>query len=198
MDRTADLDAALSFVIRRVEEQAKQSGEPLTKEQRLLLNTLPSAMPVSPDWASEFGPAALVPRNIDYERLCALGKAARLNDLLVSPASLDWDFAFAVFQFNNHPMWGLLLSAGMKYRKPLWDQLLLIVAALLFVVAMLALTLLAGDQPLTLFQWIKIFSGSGLVLLVAYLASRRVEKLRLEKNIERCKLASRFANPMAG
>lgn len=194
MDRTTDLNTALSFVIRRVEEQAKQSGEPLTKEQRLLLNTLPSAMPAAPDWASEFGPAALIPRNVDYERLCALGKAARLNDFLLAPSALDWDFAFVVFQLNNHPMWGLLLNAGMKYRKPLWDRLLLIVAALLFVVAMLALTLLAGDQPLTLFQWIKIFSGSGLVLLVAYLASRRVEKLRLEKNIERCRLASRFAN----
>lgn len=88
MDRTADLNAALSFVIGRVEEQAKQSGEPLTKEQRLLLSTLPSPMPVSPDWASEFGPATLVPRNIDYERLCALGKAARLNDLLLNPSRL--------------------------------------------------------------------------------------------------------------
>lgn len=198
MDQTADLDAALNFVIRRVEEQAKQSGEPLTKEQRLLLNTLPSAMPVSPDWASEFGPAALVPRNIDYERLCALGKAARLNDLLLNPSALDWDFAFVVFQLNNHPMWGLLLNAGMKHRKPLWDQLLLIIAALLFVVAAIALAILAGDQPWTLFQWIKIGSGSGLILLLAYLASRRMEKWQLQKNIERCRLASRFANPMAG
>lgn len=197
MDQTADLDAALNFVIRRVEEQAKQSGEPLTKEQRLLLNTLPSAMPVSPDWASEFGPAALVPRNIDYERLCALGKAARLNDLLLNPSALDWDFAFVVFQLNNHPMWGLLLIAGMKYRKPLWDQLLLIIAALLFVVTMLALTFLSRNQPLTLFKGIEIGSGSGLILLLAYLASRQVEKLRLEKNIERCRLASRFANTSA-
>lgn len=196
MNRTADLDAALSFVTRRIEEQAKQSGEPLNDEQRLLLNNLPS--PISGIWVPGPDPGPLVPRNIDYERLCNLGKAARLSDLQLSPASLDWDFAFAVLQLNNHPTWGLLLNAGTKRRKPLWDQLLLITAALLFVVAAMALAILAGDQPWTLFQWIKIGSGSGLILLLAYLASRRMENWQLQKKIERCRLASRFANPMAG
>ncbi len=42
MERTADLDSALSFVIGRIAEQAKVSGEPLSDEQRLLLNYLPS------------------------------------------------------------------------------------------------------------------------------------------------------------
>lgn len=91
-------------------------------------------------------------------------------------------------------MSGLLLNGGMKYRTPLWDQLLLIVAALLFVLAAIALAVRTGDEPWTLFQWIKIVSGSGLILLLAYLASRRIEKLRLEKNIERCRRASRFVH----
>jgi len=42
MDRKGDLDAALSFVIGRVKEQATLSGERLNEEQRLLLNNLPS------------------------------------------------------------------------------------------------------------------------------------------------------------
>ena len=43
MDRAADLDSARNFVIGRIAEQAKRSGEPLSDEQRLLLNFLPSA-----------------------------------------------------------------------------------------------------------------------------------------------------------
>jgi len=72
MDRTADLDSALSFVIGRIAEQAKVSGEPLSDEQRLLLNYLPSETPAN--WDPEF--PVLVPRNINLERICALGKAA--------------------------------------------------------------------------------------------------------------------------
>lgn len=43
MDRTADLESALRFVIRRIEEQATRSGEPLSEEQRMLLNYLPTS-----------------------------------------------------------------------------------------------------------------------------------------------------------
>src|SRR5213080_17628 len=77
MDRTADLDSALSFVIGRIAEQATVSGKPLSDEQRLLLNYLPSETPAN--WDPEF--PVLVPRNINLERVCALGKAAYLHDL---------------------------------------------------------------------------------------------------------------------
>jgi hypothetical protein len=49
MDRTADLESALSFVIGRIAEQAKLSGEPLNDEERLLLNYLPSSPTIYPD-----------------------------------------------------------------------------------------------------------------------------------------------------
>jgi hypothetical protein len=47
VNRTADLDAALGFVIGRIEEEATRSGESLSDEQRFLLNHLPkvSALP---------------------------------------------------------------------------------------------------------------------------------------------------------
>src|SRR6267154_5283780 len=101
MDRTSDLDTALSFVIGRIGQQATLSGEPLSKEQHLLLKCLPSSTP-----AIEFPhpqPPTLVPRDINYERLCALGKAAYLTDRQANSASLDWEFALAVFKLNRHP-----------------------------------------------------------------------------------------------
>jgi len=70
MDRAADLDSARNFVIGRIAEQAKRSGEPLSDEQRLLLNYLPSAALDS--WDPEI--PVLVPRNINLERVCALGR----------------------------------------------------------------------------------------------------------------------------
>src|SRR5437762_13349669 len=106
MDRTADLDSALGFVIRRIAEQAKLSGESLSEEQRLLLKYLPSETPAN--WDPEF--LVLVPRNINLERVCALGKAAYLYNRQVNPSSLDWEFAFAVFTLNRHPMGGVFYN----------------------------------------------------------------------------------------
>jgi hypothetical protein len=189
MDRTADLDSALSFVIGRIAEQAKLSGEPLSDEQRLLLNYLPSSTPI------RLEVVVLVPRNINYERLCALGKAAYLKDRQVNPASLDWEFAFAVFKLNRHRMWGLLQCTGMKLRGPRWDGLLLIVTALLPIVVVVLLVWNA-DGPF--FLSVGIGSGCVAIMLSMFFASRRIEKQRLEEDIERCRLASRFVGTVAG
>jgi len=192
MDRTADLEAALSFVIGRIGQQATLSGEPLSEEQHLLLNYLPSSTP-----AIEFPhpqPPTLVPRDINYERLYALGKAAYLNDRQINPASLDWEFAFAVFKLNHHPMSGLLQWAGAKHRRPWWDYFLLTTAALVFIVVTMSLILLAGKEPWTLSKWIGIGSGYVAIILLMYFASRRIEERQLEKDIDRCRLASRFAS----
>ena len=190
MDRTADLEAGLRFVSGRIVEQAALSGDPLNDEQRLLLNYMPSS-PVA-----SFDPeTTLVPRNINYERLCALGKAAYLSDRQVNPTSLDWEFAFAVFTLNRHPMWGLLKWAGLKYRRPWWDQLLLIVAALLFV---LLLMLAAWNVPWTALQLIGIGFGCVALLLSMHFVSRRIEERELEKEIERYRLASHFRSMGAG
>lgn len=102
MDRSADLNSALSFVIGRIAEQAKLSGEPLSDEQRLLLNHLPSRTPAN--WDPEI--VVLTPRNINLERVCALGRAAYQHDRQVNPTALDWEFAFAVFMLDRHPMGG--------------------------------------------------------------------------------------------
>jgi hypothetical protein len=41
MDLTTDLETTVAFVIRRIEEQAMRSGQPLNEEERSLLNDLP-------------------------------------------------------------------------------------------------------------------------------------------------------------
>ena len=184
MDRTADLDSALSFVVGRIAEQAKLSGEPLNEEQRMLLTYLPSSSPAIgfPD-----PEAPLVPRNINLERLCALVKAAYQQDRQVNP-SLDWDFVFAVFTLNRHPMGGLLQWAGMKPRRPRWDWLRLTIAALLPVVAVV---LIALNPRENLFQSVGIGSGCVAIMLLLFFASRRIEKQRIEEEVERFRLGFR-------
>lgn len=186
------MDAALSFVIRRVREQANLSGEPLTEEQLQLLKYLPS--PTGEYWEPE-SPTP-VPRNRNYERLCALGRAAYLRDRKSSPSSLDWEFALAVFQLERHPMWGVLQFAGVKYRRPRWDYLLLVLSGLLFVTGMLVLALLAGNEPWTGLQWTAMGSAFAAALFLAYFGARRIERRQLEKEIERCRLGSQFVSAM--
>ena len=191
MDRTADLDAALSFVIGRVEQQATLSGEPLNEEQRLLLNYLPSSSPVVSLPDAEL--PSPIPRNINLERLCALVKAAYQQDRQVNP-SLDWDFVFAVFTLNRHPMGGLLQWAGMKPRRPRWDWLRLTIAALLPIVAVV---LIAWNPRQNLFQSVGIGSGCVAIMLLLFFASRRIEKQRIEEEVERCRLGFRAVSTVA-
>ena len=192
MDRTADLAAALSFVNGRVEEQAALSGELLNAEQRLLLEYIPSSS-LSDICIPGPEPTPLVPRNMNLERIVALAKAAYLHDRQVNPAYLDWDFAFAVFTFNEHPMGGLLQAAGMKLRRPKWDVFRLIIIAS---VPTMAAVLIAWNLD-DLFRSVGIASGCVALMLLMFFASRRIQKQRLGEEIERCRSASRALNAVS-
>jgi len=195
MEQPADLRAALAFVIGRIEEQAMLSGEPLNEEERFLLNNLPT---VSIATEISIGdpevPLHFVPRDRMYERLCALAKAALRNDVQLNPAALDWDFAFAVAKFRQHPLSWLLQWAGVKQRRPWWDRWLLIVAALVFIAASVPLMLLVIDQPWWFWRWAVVVAGYTGILLFMYFASRRIEQRQLRRNIERCRSASHFVS----
>ena len=192
MDRTTDLSAALGFVIGRIEAEAMRSGEPLTEEQRFLLNNLPSESGV-PEFSTgdpEF-PLHFVPRDTVYEPLCALAKTAHRSDLALDPRSHEWEFAFNVSKFNGHPMRWLLQWAGVKQRRPWWDRWLLVAASLLFIMATIPLMLLVIDKGRVLWRWAVIaVVYAGLVLFMRF-ASRRIEERQLKQNIERCRSASR-------
>lgn len=188
MDPTTDLELALRFVVHRVEEQAKASGQPLNEEEYLLLKNLPSSNVNFPIWAPEFGTPELVPRNITLERLCSLAKAAYQHDRQLNPESLSWESAFAVFTLNRHPMSGLLQFAGMKRRRPGWDGLRLTVTALLPLVAVVLMALNANEN---LFRSVGIGAGCVAIMLFLFFGSKRVEKQRLNEEIERCRHAFR-------
>jgi hypothetical protein len=191
MNRTADLNAALNFVAGRMNEEAALLGEPLNVQQRLLLANLPLSRPVIWIPSPETPEPTLVPRDVNYERLCALAKAAHLSDCQMNPASLNWEFAFAVFRLNRHPMRGLLQQAGVKWRRPKWDGILLVLAALLFVASAVALAFFVGldDAPWTSLQWGKFAFGYSAILVFMYFVSRRIQGTRLQKEIERCRVA---------
>jgi hypothetical protein len=194
MDSTADLDKSLAFVIGRIAEEATRSGEPLSDEERSLLNDLPtdSVVPMGSGSDPE-SPTIPVPRDRAFERLCALAKDARNSDVRLAPTSaLDWEFAATVSKLNNHPMSWLLHWAGVKERRPWWDRWLLVVAALLVIFSGAGLMLLAGNTPWTSFQWAGFAAGYAAVLLPIYFASRRLEEWQLKRNIERCRHGSSF------
>ena len=194
MNRTADLDTALEFVIGRIEEEATRSGEPLSDEQRFLLNHLPKYSAFSQPYGGDPEiPAQPIPRDITYERVCAIAKAAHHNDLRLNPASaLDWEFAAAVSKLSRHPMSWLLHWAGVKQRRPWWDRWLLVAAALLFIFSVGALMLLAGSEPWTRFRWIAVGAGYIAIVVLLYFVSRRIEEWQLRQNIERCRRGSTF------
>jgi hypothetical protein len=158
-------------------------------QQSLLLANLPSSTPAIWIPGPETPDPTLVPRDVNYERLCALARAAYLKDHNINPESLDWEFAFAVLTLNPHPMWGVLHSADVKtYQRSLWDQLFVIIAALFPVIAVI---LLAWNAPRTLLRWAGILCGTVAIVLLIYFASRQIEQWQLENHIERCRLASR-------
>ena len=195
MDRTADLEAALSFVVGRIVEQARLSGERLSQEQRFLLDNPPST-PASAHSLTSGHPeiVKLVPRDINYERLCSLAKSAYLNDREINPASLDWEFAFAIFALEGHPMWGLLHWAGVRtYQRSSRDALFLIIAGLLPVLVVILLASnSASKAPWSLFKVAGIVCGCAAIMVFIYRASQLVKRRQMQNHIERCRLASRF------
>jgi hypothetical protein len=189
MDRDADLTQALAFVVRRIEEEARRSGEPLTDEQRFLLHDLPRESVFPPDSGSapEFPPPMMrPPKDLAYERLIALAKEARRNDLQLTPTSeLDWKFADAVSKLNDHPMSWLLRWAGVKERKPWWDRPLLVGTALTFASVTFALMWFAEVGSGSRSGWIAFGVGYIGILLLFYFASRHIEEWQLKHTIEK-------------
>jgi hypothetical protein len=185
MNRAADLDSALRFVIGRIGEQAELSGEPLTDEQRLLLNNLPSASSGSGDPEIP----ELIPRNLDLERVCKLAKAAYQCDHQMKPSSLEWEFAFAVFMLAGHRMRGLLQLAGMKSpRRPWWDRVALVGAASLPIPAVSLALWVNGAGHLFLSGIVA--AGFVVIMLCIFFARWRSENRELEEHLERCRVAS--------
>jgi len=182
---TADLDAALRFVIGRIEEEANRSGKPLSHEERLLLNNLPTDPPLFQNSGGyEEFPPVVVPRDATYERLCALAKSAQHSDRTVNADADGWEFAVAVSTLYRHPISWLLWWAGVKTHKPARDPLLLLGAAALLLIG-------SGAALITLIVhelWIRLLftliaAGCIAMVVLLYSASQRTERWQLEQSI---------------
>jgi hypothetical protein len=197
MDLAADVNAALAFVINRIEDQAMRLGQPLDEEQRWLLNNLPdqSDMPEFSTGDPEF-PVHFKLRDVTYEKLCAVAKAAYRSDREMNPGSQEWEFAFNVSKLNRHPMAWLLQWAGVKQRRPWWDRWLLVAASLLFVIVTIPLMLVVIDRERVLWRWGIVGAGYIGLLLFMRFVSRRIEQRQLEQNIEKCRDASRVVGTL--
>jgi hypothetical protein len=192
MNPNADLEDALTFVVRQIEGEATRSGKPLTEEEGLLLNNLPIAplFPVTAHSDPEFPPMP-VPRDLAYERLIFLAKAARQHDFrLDSMSERKWRYAATVCKLNKHPMSWLLRWSGIREQKPWWDLSLLIICAILLVFYFLALILVGIIETWTRLGWITGGLGYFVVVLLLFFGSRHIEDWQLRREVDKYRLAS--------
>ena len=187
MDETIDLEIALQFVTRRIEEEAARAGEPITDEERALLENLPTE-PVAPATyaVDPDSPAPLAPRDLVFARLCALAKAAYRQDLQLDPHDRNWQFAKAVTELHRHPMAWLLGWAGIKRRRPWWDGCLLIAAAIISICLWMIFSFVGSETRIP-FRWVIAALGCAAVVAAMHFGTRSIERSQLRRTIERCR-----------
>jgi hypothetical protein len=185
-----DIDAALEFIFQRIEEEAARSGEPLSEEEHQLLHELPSRsvrkFRDTPQMYGDWGLEIQIPtRDIAYERLCKLAKSAYDLDRNTGAAfATNWEFAASVTKLNHHPAAWLLDWAGVKYRKPWWDHLVLLGLACLVIAAGGGLMLLFELQLLTKLIWAIAAALCVILLAILFRATGRIEDWELRQSIE--------------
>ena len=184
MNEAAELESALQFVIRRINEEAVQSGEPLTEEQRFLLEHLPTEPVLSETYTvdPEY-PPLVTPRDLDYEKLCALAKTAHRQDLQLNPHDRSWLIAKAVTELHEHPMSWLLGWAKVKLRRPWWDGCLLVIAALVAIILWMLL-MFFGIESHMWFRWPIVVAGAAALIAVMRFGTRLLEESQLRRAIE--------------
>jgi len=193
---TADLNAALAFVIERISVQAEVDAKPLDEDERYLLTHLPTqpTNPTIPGVADEYGPPMPMLRDFHFEKLCILAKNAHRRDIQNRPgAAGQWDFAASVLSLNGHPMSWLLGWAGIKPKKTVgaWDRLLLLLTALSVVLVGLIEgigLLLLTENYAAPWRWALNVTGglifTGLMILL-YFGVKRLEKRQAVQAVEK-------------
>lgn len=191
-----DLEAALKFVFKRIEEEATRSGEPLSEDEYQLLHELPGR-PIrefryTPQMYGDWGLEIQIPtRDIAYEKLCNVAKSAYDFDRNAGSAfTTNWEFAASVTKLNHHPAAWLLDWAGVKYRKPWWDQLVLLGFSCLVIAAGGGLILLFELQLLTKSIWAATATSCVILLVLLFRATGRIEAWELRQSIESCRRSS--------
>jgi hypothetical protein len=182
----SDLGIALDFIIGRIAEEAARLGEPLNEDEQFLLANLPrtSVLSVGTDADNPFAN----PRDLAFEKLCTLAKAARSHDLSFGPDESNWEFATAVLRLHGHPMLWLLQWAGIKERQPWWDRWLLFLAAIFTVgIGVIGMAIAENGNLLKSAVWDAILCVCVTLILLLSFFSQRLERWRLRRVIERCR-----------
>jgi hypothetical protein len=180
-----DLDIALRYVIGRIEEEASQTGKPLTDEERALLLDLP-ADSLFGAHVTEPEIPLVVPRDLAFERLCALVKTAHTQDLQLDPNDRNWQLAKAVTELHRHPMAWLLGWSGIKIQRPWWDGFLLIVTALVSISVWMALMFVGFETEIP-FHWLIAAIGCAALVTAMGFGTRWMSQSLLRRAIERCR-----------
>jgi hypothetical protein len=189
MDQESDLQKSLDFVSRRIEEEGMRSGEPLTKDQKVLLEHLPTeSVHLNAFYHDVEDLQLLPPRDFDYERLCALTKAAHRNDLQLNPGDNRWLFAKAVTERHKHPVSWLLDWAGVKLRRPWWDKFLLVGGALASIILWMVLVFIGLETHMR-FRWLVMIAGAAVLIVAIGLGTRWSERSQLGRSIEKYRQA---------
>lgn len=201
------MDAALHFVIARIEKEAERSGAPLDEDEKEFLRHLPTK-PTNPTLHTgrHFDADWPVLRDFSYERLCTLAKSAHAYDVRLRPEALrQWDFACAVLQLHHHPMSWLLDWASIRVKKArgLSDGCLLLITALLVItLSAIAVYLLwnLADRPGEIRRraiWAAAFCLCGGILSSLYFVARRLERWQGMQTVERyrCDWSERSNRP---
>lgn len=187
-----DLETALEFVTRRIEDEALKSGEPLSDEEHFKLHHLPTK-PGPHSSPSYFGSPHIIIRDFVYERLCALAKAAYQTDVRVDPsAAYRWEFAAAVSKLNGHPVNWLLQWAEVKVGRPWWDWWMLVGGTLSFLFLSFVLVVFFAMEPVAPLLWILAAAGMFGMLVGLYFVSHRMKTWHLKQTIEKCRRSSTF------
>jgi hypothetical protein len=190
MNYSADLETVLRFVIRRIEEEAVRSGQPLTEEQSSLLNDLPAEPMILDTDPHDFeSPPLMSPRDMAFERLCELTKAGYGRDLELNPANCGWQFAKAVTELHRHPMSWLMGWAGVKCRRAWWDGWLLLVAALVSI-SVWMLLFFVGIETRIRFRWLIAAFGCASVVWAMWFGTRQLEKFHQRQMVEKYRRGS--------
>ncbi|MGH9523146.1 MAG: hypothetical protein ACRD3E_11510, partial [Terriglobales bacterium] len=127
---------------------------------------------------------APLPRNFEYEKLCAMAKAAVREDTRVdSRSAADWELAAAICKLGRHPMAWLLDRAGVRVSPPHWDRWLLVAVSLLLCGGMVALFGFVADGP-SPERWIAAGTIYVSILVAIYVVARRLEEWQLKQFID--------------
>lgn len=199
-----DLDQALHFVIRRIGEQARREGQPLLESEREFLLHLPER-PTNPTlhsaghYPGDLTLGTLPLRDLEFERLCSLAKNAYAYETEMKPeARVQWNFAAAVFNLNNHPMSWMLRWAGIKGKKAavVTDGFLLLISGIAVVAVLTCVVFVFFNsaqnhgQVQNVTFWIAGGSLFLTLVLALHLLARRLEIWQGKRTVEkyRCDL----------